>query len=67
MAAVAITISLTACQKDQQTPDPIEEKEALASRTVGESDAEAEIIYDGIFDDAMSVNEEVAMGGTGIF
>jgi hypothetical protein len=56
-----------ACQKDQQTPDPIEEKEALASRTVGESDAEAEIVYDGIFDDAMGVNQEVAMGGTGIF
>jgi len=65
--ALAITLNLVACQKEQQTPDPAEEKEAIASRTVGESDAEAEIIYDGIFDDAMGVNEEVAMGGTGIF
>ena len=67
LVALVVTVSLMACQKDQQTPDPIEEKEALASRTVGESDAEAEIVYDGIFDDAMGVNQEVAMGGTGIF
>jgi len=67
LVALVVTLSLMACQKDQQTPDPIEEKEALASRTVGESDAEAEIVYDGIFDDAMGVNQEVAMGGTGIF
>jgi hypothetical protein len=67
LVALIVTVSLMACQKDQQTPDPIEEKEALASRTVGESDAEAEIVYDGIFDDAMGVNQEVAMGGTGIF
>jgi hypothetical protein len=67
LVALVVTVSLMACQKDQQTPDPIEEKEALASRTVGESDAEAEIVYDGIFDDAMGVNEDVAMGGTGIF
>jgi hypothetical protein len=67
LVALVVTVSLMACQKDQQTPDPIEEKEALASRTVGESDAEAEIVSDGIFDDAMGVNEDVAMGGTGIF
>ena len=67
LVALVVTVSLMACQKDQQTPDPIEEKEALASRTVGDSDAEAEIVYDGIFDDAMGVNQEVAMGGTGIF
>jgi hypothetical protein len=30
-------------------------------------DTEAEIIYDGIFDDAMGVNDEVGMGGMGIF
>lgn len=65
--ALVATLSLIACQKSQQTPDPAEEKEAIASRTVGESDAEAEIVYDGIFDDAMGVNNEVAMGGTGIF
>jgi hypothetical protein len=62
-----VSMGIYSCQKDKQTPDPADEKEALASRTVSESDAEAEIIYDGIFDDAMGVNEEVGMGGTGIF
>jgi hypothetical protein len=62
-----VSMGIYSCQKDEQSPDPADEKEALASRTVSESDAEAEIIYDGIFDDAMGVNEEVGMGGTGIF
>jgi hypothetical protein len=62
-----VSMGIYSCQKDKQTTDPADEKEALASRTVSESDAEAEIIYDGIFDDAMGVNEEVGMGGTGIF
>lgn len=64
---IALSAGVYSCQKEKQTTDPAEEKEAIASRTVGESDAEAEIIYDGIFDDAMGVNEDVAMGGTGIF
>lgn len=36
------------------------------SKLSSESDTEAEIIYDGIFDDAMGVNDEVGMGGMGI-
>jgi hypothetical protein len=67
--AIFITVSVVSCQKEQQAaaPDPAEEKEALASRSVSESDAEAEMIYDGIFNDAMGVNQDVAMGGTGVF
>ncbi|NDF97697.1 MAG: hypothetical protein EB101_01965 [Chitinophagia bacterium] len=64
---LVLSMGIYSCQKDKQSTDPADEKEALASRTVSESDAEAEIIYDGIFDDAMGVNEEVGMGGTGIF
>lgn len=64
---IVLSAGVYSCQKEKQTTDPAEEKEAIDSRTVGESDAEAEIIYDGIFDDAMGVNEDVAMGGTGIF
>jgi hypothetical protein len=37
------------------------------SKLSSESDSEAELIYDGIFDDAMGVNDEVGMGGMGIF
>lgn len=58
---------IIACQKDNQTTDPVAQQEANASRITGESEAEAQIIYDGIFDDAMGVNEDVGMGGTGIF
>ena len=63
-----IVITIVACQKEKSvTQDPVEQYEMSVSKLSSESDTEAEIIYDGIFDDAMGVNEEVGMGGMGIF
>ena len=63
-----ITVSIVACQKEKSTTqDPVEQYEMNVSKLSSESDSEAELIYDGIFDDAMGVNDEVGMGGMGIF
>lgn len=63
-----LAISIVACQKEKSnTQDPVEQYEMSVSKLSSESDTEAEIIYDGIFDDAMGVNDEVGMGGMGIF
>lgn len=63
-----LALSIVACKKEKSTTqDPTEQYELTVSKLSSESDTEAEIIYDGIFDDAMGVNEEVGMGGMGIF
>jgi len=63
-----ITVSIVACQKEKSTTqDPVEQYEMNVSKLSSESDSEAELIYDGIFDDAMGVNDEVGMGGNGNF
>jgi hypothetical protein len=62
------SLLLYACQKDETTTeDPATEAETAASKISTESDMEAETIFDGIFDDAMGVNAEVGLGGTGLF
>src|SRR5688572_8854100 len=44
-----------------------DQQEEEVSRVSSESDAEAEMVFNGVFDDAMGVNDEVGMAGTGIF
>jgi len=41
--------------------------EQQANVAASESDAEADDVFNGVFDDAMGVNSNVAMGGTGLF
>lgn len=54
------------CKKEtSQTLTPAEEEQANVAST--ESDAEAEGFFNGTFDDAMGVNTDVGIGGTGIF
>lgn len=56
------------CQKENAPEaDPSNQIETTASRISTEADVEAEIIFDGLFDDAMGVNAEVGLGGTGVF
>ncbi|MBI5371833.1 MAG: hypothetical protein HZA79_07385 [Sphingobacteriales bacterium] len=60
------TLIISSCQKEKsQTAQDQEQVEA--SRVSGESESEAESVFNGVFDDAMGVNEEVALGGTGVF
>jgi hypothetical protein len=64
----SISWILYACQKESvTTEDPATATETAASKISTEADTEAEAIFDGIFDDAMGVNTEVGLGGTGIF
>jgi len=56
----------SSCQKEksQSAQDAQEEEASLVS---SESESEAETIFNGTFDDAMGVNDEVGLGGTGVF
>lgn len=58
---------LSSCQKEQSQDGSDEQQEEEASRVSSESDGESEIVFNGIFDDAIGVNEEVGIGGTGVF
>lgn len=58
---------LASCQKDNNQNGTADEQEVAASQASSEADAEAELVYNGVFDDAMGVNDEVALGGTGVF
>lgn len=44
-----------------------DQEEAVASQTSSESDGQAEIIFNGVFDDAIGVSDEVGLAGTGVF
>ncbi|MFZ9695318.1 MAG: hypothetical protein ACO3AY_05535 [Chitinophagaceae bacterium] len=62
------SLLLFACQKGETSiEDPANEVETSASKISTEADVEAEVIFDGLFDDAMGVNAEVGLGGTGVF
>lgn len=58
---------ISSCQKENSQNGTEEEQEIAASRASSESESEAEIVFNGIFDDAMGVNDEVGLGGTGVF
>ncbi|HMG68119.1 MAG TPA: hypothetical protein VK588_10545 [Chitinophagaceae bacterium] len=54
------------CKKEtSQTLSPQDEQQA--NLTASESDAEAEDVFNGVFDDVMGVNTDVGIGGTGLF
>jgi hypothetical protein len=65
-ALLTLAFSFLACNKEKSgegTPD----QEEAASVASSESDGEAENIFNGLFDDVMGVNTDVALGGTGVF
>lgn len=68
-AAVIGMLSLFAvsCQKENSISGGDDEQQLTASQVSSEADSESEIIFNGIFDDAMGVNDEVGIGNTGIF
>lgn len=60
-------VMIASCQKERSQNGTVEQQEMEASKISSESDGEAEIIFNGLFDDAIGVNSEVGIGGTGIF
>ncbi len=69
MAALFLTsIFLISCQKENSNSSNLSTtQEVTAVSSSSEADAEAEIIFDGIFNDVMGVNDQVGMAGIGIF
>jgi hypothetical protein len=54
------------CQKENsQSGTPQQQEEA--SMVSSESDAEAEVIFNSVFDDAIGANDDVGLAGTGVF
>lgn len=60
-----VSIILFISCKKEVSGSPTEE--ATASQTTSEADAEAEIIFNEIFDNVMGVNTDVGLGGVGVF
>ena len=69
LSAIAFTflvISFLSCNKeDSNEGTPAQEEAATMAST--ESDAEADNIFNGLFDDVLGVSDEVGLAGTGIF
>lgn len=66
-AALCASLLIVSCQKDTSTEDLSAQEEEQASLATGESEAQSEAVFDGIFDNVMGVNTEVGIGGTGVF
>jgi hypothetical protein len=63
--AFVLTMAFSSCKKDDSPATPQEKQDfAMAS---SQSDSEAELIFDDIFDNVLGVSEEVGVGGTGVF
>lgn len=63
LLAILVTFS---CKKETSGTLTAQDEEQ-ANITATQSDAEAENVFDGLFNDVMGVSKDVAMGGTGIF
>jgi hypothetical protein len=57
---------LVSCSKENTESLSATEKEEFAT-TASEADIETEAVSNDVFDNAMGVNSEVALGGTGVF
>jgi len=63
---VLINFIIFSCKKEvSDTLSPQDEEQANLVAT--QSDAEAENVFDGVFNDALGVNADVGLGATGIF
>ena len=68
LAATMLTACFlfSSCQKDVSNND--DETVAVETQMASEDDAEADVVYDEVFDNVMGVDEEVGLGtGIGVF
>lgn len=63
----SLVVGLFACQKEKSEASLTPQEEEQAVTIASESEAEAEVTNNAVFDDAMGANDEVGMSGTGIF
>ena len=62
---LSVFLIVAGCKKEKS--DLTSEEAAAFGQATSESDAEAEAVYDDVFDNVMGVNAELGVGGTGIF
>jgi len=60
-------LMIASCSKEKSLSASDTEQEVNASKASSESDGEAELVFNDIFDVAIGVNDEVGMAGIGIF
>ena len=61
------SLLIVSCSKENSRSGTDDDQEVTASKISSESDGQAELIFNGFFDDAMGVSDEVGMFGTGVF
>jgi hypothetical protein len=62
---IIIVVFVPACKKQDDASSTAGQQEFAAVSAV--SDASAEVVFDDVFNNAMGVNAEVGIGGTGVF
>lgn len=62
----ATALFMVSCKKEGSETETAAQKEEFAMAS-SESDAEAEAIFDDVFDNVVGVDTEVGLGGTGVF
>lgn len=70
LSAILVALSLftfISCQKEHSQNGTNDQQQEEASTVSSESDAQAEDIFSRVFDDAMGANDEVGIGGSGVF
>ncbi|HMU45266.1 MAG TPA: hypothetical protein PKC72_02810 [Chitinophagaceae bacterium] len=70
LSAILVVLSLftfISCQKEHSQNGSDDQQQEEASTVSSESDAQAEDIFSRVFDDAMGANDEVGVGGSGVF
>jgi hypothetical protein len=65
MATAALVIGFSSCSKNNDDPQ-VDRDPELTQATV-EAEAEAELMYDDVFNNVMGADQQVAIGGTGVF
>jgi len=66
-AVLATAFLIVSCQKEQSENNNLTpQEEAQASLYSTEADAEADVVFNDVFDNVMGVNDEVGMAGVGV-
>ena len=66
-AFLSVTFFISCSKENSETQDLSPEDETQALQFSTEASAEADIVFNSIFDDVMGANDEVGMAGLGIF
>lgn len=60
-------LTAVSCKKETSQSGSDNDQEIAASKASSESDAQSEIVFNGLFDDVMGVSDDVGIYGTGVF